>query len=41
VIANLNHDELGKLGLKGREIDDIVAFMKPLTDGWQAATSKR
>jgi cytochrome c peroxidase len=35
VIANVNHDELGDLGLSEREIDDIVAFMKTLTDGWQ------
>jgi cytochrome c peroxidase len=41
VIANVNRDELGDLGLTDREIDDIVAFMKPLTDGWQAATSTR
>lgn len=41
VITNVNHDELGDLGLSEREIDDIVAFMKTLTDGWQAANSKR
>jgi len=41
VITNVNHDELGDLGLKEREIDDIVAFMKTLTDGWQAANSKQ
>jgi len=35
VIANVNHDELGDLGLTEHEIDDIVAFMKTLTDGWQ------
>jgi len=35
VITNVNHDELGDLGLSEREIDDIVAFMKTLTDGWQ------
>jgi cytochrome c peroxidase len=36
VITNVNHDELGDLGLSEREIDDIVAFMKTLTDGWRA-----
>jgi cytochrome c peroxidase len=41
VTANVNHDELGDLGLSEREIDDIVAFMKTLTDGWQAADSGR
>lgn len=40
-ITNVNHDELGDLGLKEREIDDIVAFMKTLTDGWQGAQNKR
>ncbi|MFZ3041096.1 MAG: cytochrome-c peroxidase [Thiobacillus sp.] len=35
VITNVNHDELGDLGLTEREIDDIVAFMKTLTDGWR------
>lgn len=35
VITNVNRDELGDLGLTEREIDDIVAFMKTLTDGWQ------
>ncbi len=34
VITNVNHDELGDLGLTEREIDDIVAFMRTLTDGW-------
>jgi cytochrome c peroxidase len=41
VITNVNHDELGDLGLSEREIDDIVAFMHTLTDGWQAANSKQ
>ncbi|MEW6133663.1 MAG: cytochrome-c peroxidase [Pseudomonadota bacterium] len=36
VISNVNKDELGDLGLTPREIADIVAFMKTLTDGWQA-----
>jgi cytochrome c peroxidase len=31
---NVNHDELGDLGLTQREIDDIVAFMHTLTDGY-------
>lgn len=38
--ANVNRDELGDLGLSEREIDDIVAFMKTLTDGWQGAKGK-
>ena len=35
VITNVNRDELGDLKLTEREVDDIVAFMKTLTDGWQ------
>ena len=41
VITNVNHDELGKLGLTGREVDAIVAFMKTLNDGWQPAKRPR
>jgi len=33
-------DELAELGLTEREVDDIVAVMKTLTDGWQPAISK-
>jgi cytochrome c peroxidase len=32
---NVNADELGKLGLTPREVDDIVAFMLTLTDGYR------
>lgn len=35
VAANVNHDELGKLGLTEREVDDLVAFLMTLTDGYQ------
>ncbi|MCU0809497.1 MAG: c-type cytochrome [Thiobacillaceae bacterium] len=34
VAANVNSDELGNLGLTDQEVDDIVAFMQTLTDGW-------
>jgi cytochrome c peroxidase len=34
VAENVNSDELGNLGLTGQEVDDIVAFMGTLTDGW-------
>jgi cytochrome c peroxidase len=34
VRMNVNHDELGNLGLTEQEIDDIVAFMHTLTDGY-------
>lgn len=33
---NVNDEELGKLGLSAREVDDIVAFLQTLTDGWTA-----
>ncbi|MGA7181509.1 MAG: cytochrome c peroxidase [Thiobacillaceae bacterium] len=35
VPATVNHVELGHLGLTGQEIDDIVAFLQTLSDGWQ------
>jgi cytochrome c peroxidase len=34
VTENVNRDELGNLGLSDREIDDLVAFLLTLTDGW-------
>ena len=38
VAENVNTDELGKLGLTSAEIDDIVAFLNTLTDGYQLPT---
>ncbi len=35
VSANLNKEELGDLGLSEEEIDQIVAFLLTLTDGWK------
>jgi cytochrome c peroxidase len=32
VTRNVNRKELGRLGLTGQEVDDIVAFMEALTD---------
>jgi cytochrome c peroxidase len=37
VAANVNKDEMGRLGLTKREIEDIVAFMRTLTDGYEPA----
>ena len=37
VAANVNRDEMGRLGLTAREIEDIVAFMRTLTDGYESA----
>ncbi|MFC1782312.1 cytochrome-c peroxidase [Planctomycetota bacterium] len=34
VKININKDELGNLGLTEQEVDDIVAFMLTLTDGY-------
>ncbi len=33
-LANLNIDEMGNLGLTNQEVEDIVAFLKTLSDGW-------
>jgi cytochrome c peroxidase len=39
VAENVNDEELGDLGLTNPELEDLVAFMRTLTDGWdQAAT---
>lgn len=34
VAENVNMEELGKLGLTNQELEDLVAFLKTLTDGW-------
>lgn len=36
VADNVNHDELGDLGLSSQEKADIIAFLKILTDGYLA-----
>jgi len=35
ITENMNEEELGNLGLTDQEIDDLVAFMNTLTDGFQ------
>ena len=35
VEETVNYDELGDLGLTNQEVEDIVAFMLTLTDGWE------
>ena len=35
VAENVNYDELGDLGLTNKEMEDIVAFLSTLTDGWE------
>lgn len=34
VTENVNRDEMGDLGLTNQEVEDIVAFLETLTDGW-------
>ncbi len=34
IVETVNHDELGHLGLTTAEENDIVAFLRTLTDGW-------
>jgi cytochrome c peroxidase len=34
VAENVNYDEMGDLGLSPQEMEDIVAFLHTLTDGW-------
>jgi len=41
VAENVNRDELGDLGLTTQEIEDLVAFLNTLTDGWQSAEAAR
>ena len=33
-INAVDHDKMGKLGLTSEEVDDIIAFLNTLTDGW-------
>jgi cytochrome c peroxidase len=35
VASNVNHDELGKLGLSEQDVIDLLAFLETLTDGYQ------
>jgi cytochrome c peroxidase len=35
VPENVNREELGDLGLTNQEVEDIVAFLNTLTDGWK------
>jgi cytochrome c peroxidase len=35
VPENVNREELGDLGLTNGEVEDIVAFLNTLTDGWE------
>jgi cytochrome c peroxidase len=35
VSDNVNMDELGNLGLTNQELEDVIAFLNTLTDGWE------
>ncbi len=35
VVRNVNREEMGRLGLTAAEVDDIVAFLLTLTDGYR------
>lgn len=39
VKANVNREELGDLGLTNEELEDLVAFLRTLTDGWSPPAS--
>jgi cytochrome c peroxidase len=41
VSENVNKEELGNLGLTNQELEDLVAFLKTLTDGWSESVSKQ
>jgi cytochrome c peroxidase len=41
VKANVNREELGNLELTNEELEDIVAFLKTLTDGWNPSESEK
>ena len=40
VVANINREELGKLGLSDTEEEAIVAFLKTLNDGWTPGSAQ-
>ncbi len=35
VPETVNHDELGNLGMTDKEEDDLVSFLRTLTDGFK------
>jgi len=37
---NVNREELGTLRLTNQELEDVVAFLQTLTDGWRPASSR-
>ena len=41
VSKNVNREELGDLGLTNEELEDLVAFLQTLTDGWSPPASDK
>jgi cytochrome c peroxidase len=41
VSENVNKEELGNLGLTNQELEDLVAFLKTLNDGWNKPDSNK
>jgi cytochrome c peroxidase len=41
VSMNVNMEELGKLGLTNQELEDLVAFLRTLTDSWNELNPNR
>jgi cytochrome c peroxidase len=41
VSENVNMEEMGKLGLTNQELEDLVAFLRTLSDGWNESDSKQ
>lgn len=37
IADHVNMDEMGNLGLSNQEVEDLVAFLNTLTDGWTAS----
>ena len=40
VAENVNTDELGDLGLTNQELEDLVAFLRTLTDGFDRTVDR-
>ena len=41
VPETVNRNGMGALGLSSAEIDDLLAFLETLTDGWQPPVAQR
>jgi len=40
ISENVNKEELGELGLTNQELEDLIAFLRTLTDGWNESVLK-